>query len=239
MRRVSVRCPCHVAAARRALDQVLCAERVDDAHTKQEQGCTDFHGLSRRTRLSAWGHNEDAGAGGYIVHCDLKRTDGLGTVQYSAFAYPGCIAGWAWGANANGVVQSINALSATITAEEISTPGLCANFVAADVLQASDLADAIKRATVDGQAGGQHFNLASTTDPDLHVSIETSPTGCSIVRMCPPDESHSETGFWYGHANAYTRLTENEAKVGDSLVSSVQRVARCKTLGDELQQSSR
>ena len=201
------------------------AEPADPA-SKEEQGCTDFHGLAKG-RLSAWGHNEDAGAGGYIVHCNLQPRDGA-AVQYSAFAYPGCIAGWAWGANANGVAQSINALSAVLTPDRHAQPGLCANFVAADVLQASDLADAVTRATIEGQAGGQHFNLASLEDPELHLSIETSPTGCSVVEMRPP--SDTEPALWYGHANAYLRLTEHEAKLGDSLSSSLVRVQRVEAL---------
>jgi hypothetical protein len=36
----------------------------------------------------------------------------------------------------------------------------------------------------------------------------------------PPDDIR------YGHANGYLRLTAEEAKAGDALASSVQRVAR-------------
>ena len=37
----------------------------------------------------------------------------------------------------------------------------------------------VRRATVVGQAGGQHFNLGSAREPHRHLSIETSPSGCS------------------------------------------------------------
>ena len=44
---------------------------VVEPQGKAEQGCTDFHCVGPRGArgVSAWGHNEDAGAGGYIVHC--------------------------------------------------------------------------------------------------------------------------------------------------------------------------
>ena len=73
-------------------------------------GCTDVHSLA------GWGHSEDVtGQGsGYIVHSTLQATgaaEGVVTRCYTAFCYPGCVAGWAWGFNHHGVAFSINALT--------------------------------------------------------------------------------------------------------------------------------
>ena len=62
----------------------------------------------------------------------------------------------------------------------------------------------------DRKPGGRPalHNLASLADPTLHLSVETSPTGCSIVEMRPPSAAAElESALWYGHANAYLRLT--------------------------------
>jgi hypothetical protein len=50
---------------------------------------------------------------------------------YTAFCYPGCLAGWAWGFNKHGICQSINALTS-----KPRVAGLGASFVSRDVLDA-------------------------------------------------------------------------------------------------------
>jgi hypothetical protein len=144
-------------------------------------GCTDFHACFDRDGLavSAWGHTEDGGlwaAGGYIVQCSIDYGDvpsAPAPSAYTAFCYPGCLAGWAWGFNKHGICQSINALTSKPLAA-----GLGASFVSRDVLDAVSLADAVARASV--RAGGQHFNLAcsASQQPSAHVSVEV--TQCSV-----------------------------------------------------------
>eukprot|EP01050_Picozoa_sp_SAG11_P014311 SAG11_NODE_1747_length_4330_cov_2.029307_3_plen_392_part_00 len=84
----------------------------------------------------------------------------------------------------------------------------------------------MERATVGGQAGGQHFNLGWTSEPHRHFSVQTSPAGSDVLELRPPQSGHNRCS-WYGHANAYLRLKlSQDAKTGDQLASSVQRVQR-------------
>ena len=101
-------------------------------------GCTDVHVLTATE--SAWGHTEDVRGDvrGYIIHSTLLTASGdedaPPIAAYTAFAYPGCVAGWAWGFNQAGVTFSINAL--TPNALRV---GLAASFISRDVLDACSL----------------------------------------------------------------------------------------------------
>lgn len=101
-------------------------------------------------------------------------------------------------------------------------------FVSRDVLEASGLDDAIARASVDGQGGGLHFNLASTSSPNLHWGVETSPLGSSAVQF--------PRGLSY-HCNAYLHdpLVEQgvEGRTGLFLDSSTYRQSRIDSRSEE------
>ena len=151
-------------------------------------GCTDLHVAA--PWCAAWGHSEDATSPaidelplGYIVHSTLLDDDETTILHhYTAFAYPGCVCGWAWGFNSHGVVCSINAL----TPAKLQV-GLAASVVSRDVLNATGLDDAKRRATVGGHGGGQRFNIRSTHEPHKRLLVATSPSGCIVKELVGND----------------------------------------------------
>jgi hypothetical protein len=168
---------------------------------EEPAGCTDVHVIADG-RVSAWGHSEDMSvkSSGYLVHATLisERGDEL-IWRYTSYAYAGCLAGWAWGFNDAGHVQSINAL----TPRGIKV-GRSASFVARDTLTARSLDDAIRRACAPAQGGGQRFNLGNTAEVTRRVFVECSPGGCEVktIRSSAGGESSSTASLAY-HCNIY------------------------------------
>lgn len=110
------------------------------------------------------------------------------------FCYPACLPGWAWGYNSAGVCLSSNALTPNPT-----KVGRAASLVAADALFFStSLEDAIARCCIDGQGGGQHFNLGSSLNGinGPRYSVEASPIHSSVYEV---------TDEYYVHCNVYLR----------------------------------
>eukprot|EP00316_Scyphosphaera_apsteinii_P024002 CAMPEP_0119330808 /NCGR_PEP_ID=MMETSP1333-20130426/79054_1 /TAXON_ID=418940 /ORGANISM="Scyphosphaera apsteinii, Strain RCC1455" /LENGTH=341 /DNA_ID=CAMNT_0007340269 /DNA_START=134 /DNA_END=1159 /DNA_ORIENTATION=- len=184
-------------------------------------GCTDCHVLTECE--SAWGHTEDVASVdevlGYIIHSTLLDNDAVVTA-YTAYAYPGCVAGWAWGFNQHGVAFSINALTpASLCA------GLAASFISRDVLDARSMDDAIVRATVPLQGGGARFNLGSVTEPERRVLIEASPRGCELRQLVPGERCTVCNVYLFGDAP-----NELEGRRGPYAESSHRRLARATEL---------
>ena len=123
-----------------------------------QKSCTDVHLAhgggpgggpgGHTTGIQAWGHNEDgelsAKDGNFILTARIAGA--THSTHYTAFAYVGRLAGWAWGWNAHGVVVSINALSA---APPVSG-GVGVNFVARRVLDAHNVSEAVAFASTAG-----------------------------------------------------------------------------------------
>jgi len=187
------------------------------------KGCSDYHLL--KDGVQAWGHNEDGepdpaiSETWYFITSTITPPGGR-TQSYTAFTYPGQLAGWAWGFNSHGLSQSVNALWVLSPADPAALLGV--SFVARSMLEAESISDAWGRANTPNQGGGQHFNLGSIsaactpTDP-CQVSIETAPDGPTM------QELHSLPGGWYAHFNQY--LHTDRPPLGDYL-SSVHRLAR-------------
>lgn len=222
------------AGSGQSLDAVLLANMAQELSTFDERaapvvGCTDYHVLSQDTRVSCWGHTEDvlAEERGYIVHSVLvapqEAADGAEPAvlaSYTAFAYPGCVAGWAWGFNQHGIAFSINALTPART-----RVGLAASFVSRDVLDAIDMDDAIARATVPSQGGGQRFNIGSVVEPGRRLLIEASPQGCELRQLAPGERSAVCNVYLFGLSPASI-----EGRKGPYAESSHRRLARAMEL---------
>lgn len=180
--------------------------------------------------VQAWGHNEDgepalgASTTTYFVAANITYPNGeFPDSSYFAFTYPGQLSGWAWGFNAHGVSQSINALWDNQPDGEHM---LGVTFISRNVLDASDMQDALKRTRIPYQGGGMHFNLGSATaactvnDP-CQYSVESSPDGTSALNL------HTVPGGRYAHFNQY--LHSDQPPLGD-YESSVHRLARAAAL---------
>jgi len=183
-------------------------------------GCTDVHMIDTSSGISAWGHNED-GAGGYIIDCTIENTDRTINSEFLAYAYAGCIPGWAWGFNRSGIVFSINAL----TPKVMNMTGLGTFLVSRDVLDATSIEDALERITNCGtHASGQHFNLGHIHSPELHISVETSPIDCYT--------RYIRHGEFFLHANSYLEGDKAilEGRSGPFLDSSIHRLSRAQEI---------
>jgi hypothetical protein len=138
--------------------------------------------------------------------------------SFFAFAYAGRLPGWAWGVSDRGVVFTVNGLFVL----PHTPPGLGINFVARDVLDATDVNDALRRLRRTGQDGGSHFNLGSAVAPRRQLSVETGNGPTTVLDVGNMGGGH------YAHFNAYLHR-DGLAGFGD-FVSSVYRQARAATL---------
>ena len=102
-----------------------------------------------------------------------------------------------------------------------TAPGLGINFVARDVLDAVNVSDALRRMRRAGQDGGSHFNLGSTVEPQLQLSVETGNGPTTVLDV-------KTLGGHYAHFNAYLHR-DGLSGFGD-FVSSIYRQARAVTL---------
>jgi hypothetical protein len=134
------------------------------------------------------------------------------------FCYPACLPGWAWGFNSSGVCLSSNSLTPNPT-----KIGRAASLVAADALFFStSLEDAIARCTIDGQGGGQHFNLGSSLNGvnGPRYSVEASPIRSSVYKVTEITE-----GGYYVHCNVYLR---SECCVENLRTGPFENSSRCR-----------
>lgn len=124
--------------------------------------------------------------------------------------------------------SALSAIAHSLLLSLASGLGLGVTFVSRDCLEASGLDDAIARASVGGQGGGLHFNLASTSSPHVHWGVETSPVGSSAVQF--------PRGLAY-HCNAYLHDTlvqqGAEGRTGPFLDSSTYRQSRVEARSEE------
>lgn len=187
------------------------------------KSCTDYH-IMDAGNCHTWGHNED-NAPIYMDFTYMLRAS-IGNFSYVGFAYAPNAAGWAWGFNSHGMAQSVNALSPTNV-----TVGIGVNFLARDVLNAASLDEAIARACVKGLASGQHFNLGSIHEKDRQVMIETSPVGCDVRELVPPEVQQGPPTVAY-HCNRYESkaLRGIDRPFSQSMQSSIHRMQRLDAL---------
>lgn len=198
-------------------------------HTDQfpyvTRGCSDYHVMAGGQQ--AWGHNEDGDITveantTYMVQSRI-RLPGKDAETYLAFTYPGRLSGWAWGFNGHGIVQSVNALWDTPQSNSF----LGVSFVSRSVLGSTSLVDAVTRASVRGQAGGEHFNLGS-----IHAAC-TSNDPCQLSLEVAPGRAPSSFGLEgipggrFAHFNQYLHYDmPYTGPYNISLQSSVHRLAR-------------
>eukprot|EP00035_Acanthoeca_spectabilis_P025727 m.459629 g.459629 ORF g.459629 m.459629 type:complete len:384 (+) comp21794_c0_seq1:1-1152(+) len=140
-------------------------------------------------------HNEDGDLGdmntSYWVDIDIDGS------HFTAFVYCGQLPSGAFGWNAHSVAFTLNYLSPYA----VDVHGIGRNFISRDLLRATNMADAVRRATVSHpHATGHNFQLLSFSE-GLLSNVEAAPHGLFKVTNF---EKGTPASF---HANSYIHLT--------------------------------
>jgi hypothetical protein len=171
-------------------------------------GCTDC--LVFTPDVALIGHNED-GSPAALDNMFAVRVNAGNNSVFTALCYPGFLPGNAFGVNQTGVLHTVNHVSP----RQVRV-GLGRHFIARSLLDAPTLDDAVKRATVPGQAAGFNYNIGSLSERRM-VSIEVSPDGHHV---------HKVRGH-YLHTNHYLNLMDVDQEI---TLSSRARLARGRAL---------
>jgi len=130
------------------------------------------------------------------VEVQANFTDG--SASYTAYHYPGFIAGNSFGFNSNGISASTNALSPV----EVVIGGIGRQFIARDVLNATSLQDAFLKTIVPNRAYGFNINIASITEQRI-INIEIAPETFASHEVLLLQGNTSNN---YSHTNLYKIL---------------------------------
>lgn len=116
-------------------------------------GCTTI--VDPGTSLTI-AHNED-GLPFFRGHCFMLNAKPLNGTAFTAFCYPGSLAGHTFGWNEAGLIQTVNNLRLNKVAPDIPRMVL-----ARAVIGSASMADAISVLTDNARSGGFHMTLAET-----------------------------------------------------------------------------
>jgi len=168
--------------------------KTSDTADSGHQGCTDCLVLTPDVALI--GHNED-GAPEALGNMFVVRVNVGNNSVFTALCYPGFLPGNAFGFNETGVLHTVN----HVGPRQVRV-GLGRHFIARSLLDAPTLDDAIKQATVPGQAAGFNYNIGSLSERRV-VSIEVSPDRY---------HAHKVRGH-YLHTNHYLNLMDVDQEI--------------------------
>ncbi|CAM6102275.1 unnamed protein product [Calypogeia fissa] len=173
--------------------------------------CSDV--LLCSDHLAVIAHNEDADVSlrdhVYIVHATLKT----GT-SFFAYTYAGELPSCAFGFNSHGVAFTVN--SVPPTPEEIVPGGIGRNFVCRDLLEATNIDDALNRIKGAKLSVGHNYNVMDINLQRI-VTIEAASRERYFV--------HEIKGNPFFHANMYLHLLEVRQIPHDSSIHRQKRAA--------------
>ena len=124
-------------------------------------------------------HNED-GLPAFAGHCAIAECGIEGSPRFSAFVYPGSIAGHTFAATDAGLAMTVNNLR-----ELHVGAGVPRMVLARAVLDSASLSSATDLLRSHPRAGGFHLTLAHRDSPDL-LSVEFSSEACSVRTVTRP-----------------------------------------------------
>ncbi|KAJ6849082.1 uncharacterized protein M6B38_271390 [Iris pallida] len=173
-------------------------------------------------------HNEDANVA-LVGHTYLVRAKLPDGESFTAYTYAGELPSCAFGFNSHGMAFTLNAVPPST--EEIVAGGVGRNFISRDLLEATDLQDALNRVQSSDVSVGHSYNLIDTRNRKI-LNVETaSRNRCSVRNI-------GVTPFF--HANMYLHLqvqqVPNESSIGRqrraALLSVESREEALRLLGD-------
>ncbi|ERN09096.1 uncharacterized protein LOC18437235 isoform X2 [Amborella trichopoda] len=170
---------------------------------EEADDCSDV--LLVDTSLAIAAHNEDANFS-LIGHTYLVKVKMLSGLSFTAYTYAGELPSCAFGFNNHGLAFTLN--SVPPTEAEITPGGIARNFISRDLLEASDLNEALHRITMRDVSVGHCYNLVDVMSRRI-LNIETASRKRVSVR-----EIGGTPSF---HANMYLHLQVEQVHDDNSL----------------------
>ncbi|XP_020689911.1 uncharacterized protein LOC110104939 [Dendrobium catenatum] len=164
------------------------------AATKEEEeeasnDCSDVLIVNNSMAIAA--HNEDGNVA-LIGHSYLLKVTLPNGLSFTAFTYAGELPSCAFGFNSNGIAFTLNAVPPL--SDEILAGGIGRNFVSRDLLESTDLEDAINRILSAKVSVGHNYNLADVRSRRI-VNIETASRNRYAFQEAGPEQ--------FFHANSF------------------------------------
>ncbi|BFI30062.1 isopenicillin-N N-acyltransferase like protein [Marchantia polymorpha subsp. ruderalis] len=155
--------------------------------------CSDI--LICSDELAVMAHNEDGDASlrnhVYIVNATLENG-----VSFFAYTCAGELPSCCFGFNSNGVAFTLD--SVPPAPEEVVPGGIGRNFVSRDLLESSDIHDALRRVQIENLSAGHNYNIMDVNSRKMFTT-ETASRGRASVREINRDAFY--------HANMYQHLS--------------------------------
>ncbi|XP_042464784.1 uncharacterized protein LOC122047504 isoform X1 [Zingiber officinale] len=177
---------------------------VSKEEVAAEDDCSDVLVVNDSMAVAA--HNEDANVAlvGHTFMVRARLPDGLSFVAYS---YAGELPSCAFGFNSNGIAFTLN--SVPPKSEEMTRGGgIGRNFISRDLLEASNLEDALNRVCSTNIATGHSYNLVDLGTRRI-LNVETASRNRHSVHEV------KKTPFF--HANMYLHLEVKQVEDENSI----------------------
>ncbi len=161
------------------------AALLQNSQVKNLTGCSSVSYFQNGQFFLA--HNED----GSPIFNDIMfivKAHPVGKPSFISFCYPGMVLGVAPSMNDQGIFYSGNYISG----KQIHIGGIPNSFIQRSLMEASNLNEAITKATIEDRAYCYHVNIASFNDQKI-VGIEVAPSKFYI----------QEVDGWYVHTNHF------------------------------------
>ncbi len=148
------------------------------------EGCTSLLLPRSTTGYPVVAHNED-GSADYADHCFWLEARPAHGPRFESFLYPGMIAGHSMGANAAGIVQTIN----NIRVHDLKA-GIPRHFICRAVLASPTLEAALRHIDRSDRASGFHHNLGDAKSRRL-LSVEAPASACIVKAITDIPSAHA------------------------------------------------
>lgn len=148
------------------------------------EGCTSLLMPTSTAGHPVVAHNED-GSADYADQCFWLSALPAEGPAFESFLYPGMIAGHSMGANAAGIVQTIN----NIRVHDLKI-GIPRHFICRAVLASDTLGSALSHIQRPDRAAGFHHNLGDATSGSL-LSVEAPASACVIKEITTAPSAHA------------------------------------------------
>ncbi|GLQ05887.1 C45 family autoproteolytic acyltransferase/hydolase [Sneathiella chinensis] len=148
------------------------------------EGCTSLILPATPDQPATIAHNED-GSADYDGNCFWLVAKPDTGPAFESFLYPGMIPGHSMGANAAGLVQTIN----NVRVHDLK-PGLPRHFICRAILSARTLDEALNLLKRPDRASGFHHNLGSAAENRL-ASVEAPASTCHIETITGSPSAHA------------------------------------------------
>ncbi|XP_078431661.1 uncharacterized protein LOC144703361 [Wolffia australiana] len=165
--------------------------------------CSDVLLASPDVALVA--HNEDANVAlvGHTYLVKAKLSSGL---SFTAYTYAGELPTCAFGFNSHGLAFTMNSVPPTV--KEIEKAGMGRNFISRDLLEATNLDDALQKLRRYNVSAGHSYNLVDF-DRRRVINVETASGNRFSAREIGPEP--------FFHANMYVHLHVDQVHDQSSL----------------------